>query len=162
MRKTKRKIDCIIIHHSYSMWGSAKVIDKWHKQRGWKGIGYHYVICNGYLSYRAWAQNRYNVKHDGLIQTGRPVERVGAHCKGKNRTSIGICIIGNFDAATPRISARQYAALIHCLATLCERHDVSPKRIFYHRQFAFKTCPGNHFPPRALVIDDVLEKLGDP
>jgi hypothetical protein len=42
-----RKIDTIVIHQSDSAFGNAAVIDKWHRERGWSGIGYHWVILNG-------------------------------------------------------------------------------------------------------------------
>ena len=42
-----REIKKIIIHCSDSEFGDAALIDKWHKERGWTGIGYHYVILNG-------------------------------------------------------------------------------------------------------------------
>ena len=75
-----RKITQIIIHCSATPEGkdyTVADIDRWHKARGFKMIGYHYVI------YR-----------DGSIHTGRPLEMVGAHCKGHNAHSIGICYIG--------------------------------------------------------------------
>jgi len=55
----------------------AKEIDEWHKQRGWKGIGYHYVI-----------------RRSGLIEPGRPENEKGAHVAGFNAHSIGICWVG--------------------------------------------------------------------
>lgn len=75
-----RKIDKIIIHCSATPEGrdfTVADIDLWHRQRGFKMIGYHYVI------YR-----------DGSIHEGRPKEDVGAHCLGHNSTSLGICYIG--------------------------------------------------------------------
>lgn len=44
---TMGRIDKIIINCSDSDWGDAEVIDEWHRERGWDGIGYHYIICNG-------------------------------------------------------------------------------------------------------------------
>lgn len=75
-----RKIDEIILHCSdtyHDMDIGVKEIDRWHKKRGWAGIGYHYVI-----------------KRDGWIEHGRDVKSVGAHCKGRNLHSIGVCVIG--------------------------------------------------------------------
>lgn len=81
----KRTItEVIILHHSMSGDVSANVIDDWHKQNGWSGIGYHYVI-------------RYN----GNIEKGRLLERIGAHAKGRNDNSIGICIVGDFSKNKP-------------------------------------------------------------
>jgi N-acetyl-anhydromuramyl-L-alanine amidase AmpD len=55
----------------------ATVIDRWHRERGWLKIGYHYVIGR-----------------DGTIEIGRDVDSIGAHAKGYNKSSIGICLIG--------------------------------------------------------------------
>lgn len=78
-----RKIDAIVIHCSAtraSLPVTVNDIDGWHRARGFKKIGYHYVI------YR-----------DGSVHPGRPVEEVGAHAEGHNATSIGICYVGGLD-----------------------------------------------------------------
>lgn len=93
-----------IIHCSESRYGNASLITKWHLQRGWKTIGYHYVILNGQLS-----KECYNIHWDGWIETGRPLDddqyiepfEVGAHVKGYNR-SVGICLIGGEGKYTSR------------------------------------------------------------
>lgn len=75
-----RQIRTLIVHYSASpdhMDIGRKEINKWHLERGWSGIGYHYVI-----------------RRDGTIETGRPVEKVGAHARGRNADSIGICWVG--------------------------------------------------------------------
>ena len=79
----------IIIHCSATPKGveySASDIDKWHRQRGYSKIGYHYVI-----------------KLDGKIEKGREENEMGAHCLGENLYSIGICYIGGLseDKETP-------------------------------------------------------------
>lgn len=55
----------------------AKDIDRWHRKRGWNGIGYHYVI-----------------RRDGTLENGRDPTIPGAHVKGHNRHSLGICLVG--------------------------------------------------------------------
>ena len=85
-----RRIKEIIIHCSATPEGrdyTVEDITKWHKQRGFRTIGYHYVI------YR-----------DGSIHPGRPIEQIGAHCAGHNTSSIGICYIGGCasDGHTPK------------------------------------------------------------
>ena len=78
-----RNIDSIIVHCSATKAGqdfTATDIDRWHRERGFNGIGYHYVICL-----------------DGKLEKGRDVALVGAHCKGWNERSIGICYIGGLD-----------------------------------------------------------------
>ena len=70
-----RHIKRIIIHCSDTPEGrddTAADIDRWHRAKGWDGIGYHYVV-----------------RLDGTIETGRPLERPGAHCAGYNQSSIG-------------------------------------------------------------------------
>lgn len=78
-----RKIIRIIVHCAATPADvSARTIDKWHKARGWSGIGYHHVI-----------------RRDGTIEPGRPPSKIGAHTKGNNRDSIGICLAGGKNAA---------------------------------------------------------------
>lgn len=78
-----RKIDSIIVHCSATKVGqdfTAANVDRWHRERGFNGIGYHYII-----------------RLDGKIEKGRDVSLPGAHCKGWNERSIGICYIGGVD-----------------------------------------------------------------
>lgn len=101
-------------------------IDRWHKQRGWKGIGYHYVI------YR-----------DGSIHTGRKIEEIGAHCTGQNADSIGICYIGGVatDGKTPKDTRTpaQKAALRGLINEL--KAKFPGITVHGHREFANKACP---------------------
>lgn len=129
-----REIKKIIVHCSDSYFGDVKAIDAWHKARGWRGIGYHLVITNGVID----ATDRYDEAKDGLIQEGRPIEQVGAHCKGKNRESIGVCLIGK-----THFSARQlYYALPKILTDFLKFYELTPNCIFGHRDFnVHKTCP---------------------
>lgn len=81
--KVMRKIDSIIVHCSATKAGldfSAADIDRWHRERGFNDIGYHYIVCL-----------------DGKIEKGRDILLMGAHCKGWNERSIGICYIGGLD-----------------------------------------------------------------
>ena len=96
----------IIIHRSESNWGNVKVIDGWHKKRGWDGIGYHYVIENQFPFPINWIERKPNFENDGKIEVGRKFGTRGAHCRGHNHDSVGICIIGmrNF-------TGKQFASL---------------------------------------------------
>lgn len=124
-----RKIKQIIIHCSDTPEGRddrAKDIDRWHKQRGFDEIGYHYVI-----------------DLDGTIEAGRELEKVGAHCKGYNVESIGICYIGGADKKSlkPRDTRtdEQKASLLLLLRYLKSRY---PEAVVYgHRDFSDKPCP---------------------
>jgi N-acetylmuramoyl-L-alanine amidase len=123
-----RSIDSIIIHCSATPAGrevTVEEIDRWHRQRGFRCIGYHYVI---YL--------------DGSLHEGRPLEEVGAHCEGHNAHSIGICYIGGVsDTFTPldTRTVAQRATLHRLLQELKERFPKA--QIYGHRDFSAKACP---------------------
>lgn len=75
-----RMINKIIVHCADTPDGknfTVKDIDRWHKERGWKGCGYHHII-----------------RLDGIVENGRAIPEIGAHCQGYNENSIGICLIG--------------------------------------------------------------------
>ena len=83
--------DCVILHCSVSSYGDVFLIDKWHKERGFKGVGYHAVCLNG----RPHKSNEYFTSYDGVIEPGRPINTTGAHClNGFNSHSLGFCLIG--------------------------------------------------------------------
>ena len=123
-----RDIDKIIVHCSATPEGrdiSAATIDKWHKERGWSGIGYHFVV-----------------KLDGTIEYGRMVDKVGAHCKGHNKSSIGICYIGGVDSdmnAKDTRTNEQVATLLELIRILKKMHP--GVEVFGHRDFSTKECP---------------------
>lgn len=129
-----RRINKIIVHCSDSDFGSADIIDQWHRERGFDCIGYHFVITNGRLS----NSDEYNPKNDGLIQAGRPVNIQGAHCKGHNADSIGICLIGKNHFTAEQL----LSALPSLLAKLIVEKDLTVHKIFGHKDFnGHKTCP---------------------
>ena len=79
-KKKMRTVKKIIIHCSdtfNTMDIGVEEIRKWHMKRGFNDIGYHFVI-----------------RRDGTIETGRDINTIGAHCKGQNKDSIGICLVG--------------------------------------------------------------------
>ncbi len=124
-----RRINEIIVHCSATPKGrdfTVADITNWHKQRGFKTIGYHYVV------YR-----------DGSVHVGRPVEQVGAHCVGHNANSIGVCYIGGLaaDGKTPEDTRTiaQKDALVLLLNKL--KRDFPLATIHGHRDFAQKACP---------------------
>ena len=124
-----RHINEIIIHCSATPEGrdyTVADIDRWHRARGWRGIGYHYVI------YR-----------DGSVHAGRPVEQIGAHCTGHNANSIGICYIGGVsaDGKTPKDTRTpaQRIALRELVEELRAKYPGAT--VHGHREFAPKACP---------------------
>ena len=125
-----REIHRIILHMAYtppSMDIGAAEIDGWHKQRGWSGIGYHYVI-----------------RRDGTVETGRPVEHQGAHTKGENEDSIGICLIGGKHKAREGYDANFTSAQWRALDRLCRDLliEYPEAQISGHRDWGATKCPG--------------------
>jgi len=101
-----RNITKIVLHCSDSDFGDSTLIDGWHKARGWKGIGYHYVILNGYPDEASFKRRRPQFWRDGEVQSGRALDEVGAHVKGANVGTVGICLVGK-----DQFTAGQFASL---------------------------------------------------
>lgn len=118
-----RKITDIVLHCSATKEGQRVTvadIDRWHRDRGFRKIGYHYVIYP-----------------DGSIHAGRDIAEVGAHVSGHNATSIGICYVGGLDAAGQPKDTRtpeQKAAIVYLLESLREKFPAA--RICGHRDFS--------------------------
>ena len=124
-----RKIDKIIIHCSATPVGkdfSAETIRDWHvKGNKWDDIGYHYVV-----------------RLDGSLEYGRPIEIPGAHCRGHNKSSIGICYIGGVDNNLKPLDTRtdkQKESLEELLCYLKTLYGSS--KIYGHMDFSNKECP---------------------
>ena len=91
-----------------------------HLKRGWKDIGYHYYITR-----------------DGQVHTGRPLSQPGAHCKGHNHHSIGVCYEGGLDAEGQACDTRTRAQHQSMYALLCRLHDRFPSAIILgHRDLS--------------------------
>jgi hypothetical protein len=139
---------CIVIHHSGSEEGGAERFDQWHRERGWEGLGYHFVIGNG------------TDTDDGEIEVGfrwTQQER-GAHCKTDdgyyNQHSIGICLVGNFDLTRP--TPAQIHSLVRLCRYLCKRFHIPPSHIYTHGGITGKTdCPGKNFD-----VEGIRENVG--
>lgn len=124
-----RKINEIIVHCAATPEGKnfkAADIDRWHRERKMKCIGYHYVV-----------------DLDGTVEPGRPESEIGAHCLGHNQNSIGVCYVGGLsaDGRTPEDTrtAAQKEALLALLKKLRAKY---PKASIHgHRDFAAKACP---------------------
>lgn len=123
-----RKINKIIIHCSATPEGrnvTVGEIDRWHRDRGFSSIGYHWVI---YL--------------DGTIHKGREESLAGAHTVGHNADSIGVCYVGGVDKQMKPKDTRtpvQRIALKELVKNLQERYPGAT--IHGHNEFAAKACP---------------------
>lgn len=134
-----RRIDSIILHCSGSCFGNAVLIDRWHREKGWRGIGYHYVILNSYPDEESYRLKRPQFWRDGATQIGRRIEMTGAHARGHNAHSIGICLIGH-----GQFTHQQFRALALLFEQL--KKDYPEIRLLGHYEVLRpgdppKTCP---------------------
>lgn len=124
-----RKITEIIVHCTATPRGrdvSVSEVDAWHRARGFRCVGYHYLV-----------------RLDGTVERGRSEEETGAHCLGHNSRSIGVCYAGGVEAdgrtpADTRTGA-QRAALKRLIGELRRRYPGAS--VHGHREFAAKACP---------------------
>ncbi len=123
-----RSINEIIIHCSATPEGkefTVSDIDRWHRQRGFKMVGYHYVI-----------------RLDGTIEQGRPLEMIGAHCTGHNAHSIGICYIGGLDRSGKPKDTRTQVQRDVLWSLVKSLQKMFPEATVHgHREFTNKACP---------------------
>lgn len=130
--KNREKTEFIAIHCSAT--GDkqdigAKDIDRWHRAKGWKCIGYHYVI-----------------RRNGTVEEGRIETQIGAHVENWNAVSLGICLVGGVDANDPKkavnnFTKAQFESLKQLLVDLKSRYPEA--KIQGHRDFPAvkKACP---------------------
>lgn len=119
-RKTN-KIYLIILHHTASASATVEGINNDHLNRGWAGIGYHFLI-----------------QPDGTIDEARPVKYVGSHCAGNNSSSIGIALVGDFRKTKP--TKQQLESLELLVAELKDQYP-SIRRVLNHNDLYKTLCP---------------------
>ena len=134
-----RQINEIIVHctatnskwyENQSVEQVVKEITRWHTQeRGWSDCGYHAII-----------------HRDGEVGFARPIERTGAHCRGKNRGTIGVSLVGGRGSAADdrfedNFTAEQDAALRNLIAEYKDQFP-SIEKVTGHNDYASKACPG--------------------
>ena len=145
----------IVLHHSGTEGGSIESIDAAHRQRTdesgqpWLGIGYHFVVGNG------------EEMTDGEIApTFRWRQQLaGAHAGNTdyNAAGIGVCVIGDCDAAPP--SPRQTESLKRLVSTLASRYQIPQSAIVPHSDLKPTNCPGRYFPLKEIAAA-VVEPSG--
>ncbi|MFT6772301.1 MAG: N-acetylmuramoyl-L-alanine amidase [Paracoccaceae bacterium] len=145
-----RRITEIILHCAASRpdqdIGAAE-IDAWHHARGWSGIGYHWVI-----------------RREGTIEAGRSEAQMGAHVRGRNQGTIGVCLAGGFgssadDAPEDHFTLEQLRALAGLLRDLRRRYPGAS--VTGHNAYAAKACPGFRVPlhlARIMRLDPVKDQ----
>ena len=118
-----RAMSTIVIHCSATKENkdySVEDIKKWHLQRGFNDVGYHFVI-----------------KLDGTIELGRPLNKIGAHVSGNNTGSIGICYIGGLSSngkAKDTRTLKQKESLINLVTIL--KSFIPIKEVKGHRDYS--------------------------
>lgn len=108
-----------VIHHTASHDVSAKTIDQWHKERGWDGIGYHFVI-----------------RQNGDIETGRNINKKGAHSGDYRNWWIGITLTGYDEFSVLQIKALK---------------KLLKKRRIKHIERHHSNCPGKGLSLKGLL-----------
>jgi N-acetylmuramoyl-L-alanine amidase len=125
-----RRIHWIIIHQSASSnpkHDNPATIERWHRDRGFSEVGYHFLIDS-----------------KGILHKGRDENKIGAHTLGNNRGSLGICLLGLFDKSNPdrQPTPAQFKTLEILLIDLCSRHDLKKSDILGHSDLSATLCPG--------------------
>lgn len=137
-----RNLDEIIVHTTATRkdWMAADSVEakvaeirRWHvEDRGWRDIGYHYVI-----------------DRDGRVAAGRPLTQVGAHARGRNKSSVGIALVGGHggsenDSFEDHYTPAQDASLRALIGQI--KSQYGDMKVTGHNQFAAKACPCFHAP----------------
>lgn len=145
----------IVVHHSANAKDTPQGMDAWHRQRGWDGLGYDFVIGNG-VNYP-----------DGQVFVGHrwAQQLVGAHTKAGaglyfgvprppnffNERGIGICLIGNFEEQNP--TPRQMQTLQLLIQWLSSQTGIHTAYVYGHGEVTHKTqCPGRYLKPQLAAI----------
>ena len=132
-----RKVDEVIIHctatranwwQGKSTVAKAAEVERWHLDRGFSSIGYHWII-----------------DRDGTTIAGRPEEMTGAHVRGHNSQSIGITLLGGHgsnadDEFDDHFTPEQEIALRKLIDDIKRRHPI--KKVTGHNAYSPKACPG--------------------
>lgn len=135
--------DGIVVHHSATPDATPQSLDRAHRNAGLSQLGYHVVIGNG------------RRMGDGEIHLGaRWLEQLpGAHVAGPNgsrmnRTTIGICLVGDGDRRA--FTQSQMIALVDVVRLLQYELGIDADRVRLHRDLAGTTSPGQFFPEAAF------------
>lgn len=135
----------IMVHHSASH--DTKAVDaeqfeKWHKAKGWKDIGYHWII------------EKIGDRYHSIM--GRPMYMQGSHSTGMNSKALGVVFAGNFQES--RVPQEQLEEGADLIAGLCFGLGIGSSEVVAHRDFRQTLCPGELF-PMARLRDMVNDRL---
>ena len=135
MANLTKKVQYLVFHHTGGRHhdASAAHINRVHIERGWAGIGYHFVI-----------------RWDGTLEIGRPLHKQGSHTAGYNDVSLGVVMSGNFEEGEPTEEQLRCGV---ALARLIGRNypDIEYVR---HKDIGRATlCNGKNFPWEQFIRD---------
>ena len=154
--KPKRRVKRVFLHcsaHDGKHSDNAETIDAWHKDRGWKGIGYHFFI-----------------RFDGTIEHGRPLHQTPAAQARHNRGTIAICLHGGQNSKPDAFTEQQFDSLRRLCRDIDAAYD--GKITFHgHKEVSAKACPvfdykavlgldRNGYLKRGVVNERKLENAG--
>tara|TARA_R100000664_G_scaffold27686_1_gene38536 strand:- start:6889 stop:7302 length:414 start_codon:yes stop_codon:yes gene_type:complete len=122
-----KNVSRVVVHHSASDRDTTtpETIYRWHRDRGWRDIGYHFIITG-----------------DGALHFGRPENQTGAHTKGHNQTALGVCVTGNFEKSQP--TPKQWEMLTLFLQRCIDKYGLHRRDIHWHQEFGNTACPGKN------------------
>lgn len=143
----RTKTERIILHHAEASVCSAEDIHRWHKQKGWSGAGYHFLV-----------------RKDGSIYRMRPEDKVGAHAYGSNYNSIGICAEGKY--MEEEMPVAQKNSIIELVSELKKKYNIT--KVQKHKDVCATSCPGDKYPFEEIIngvvitgeVEEVLEATG--
>lgn len=131
----------IICHNADASICSIQDIDRWHKNNGWAGCGYHFLV-----------------RKDGSVYRGRPEDKLGAHTSNYNTGSLGICFEGKYN--TEEMPEAQLKAGQELIKYLLDKYNLSKVNVYKHKDFNNTDCPGHNFPwtniMDGITIDNVV------
>jgi len=134
----------LVLHHSATAAGSAAAFGRYHRQvRGWKELGYHFVVGNGQGS------------QNGRVEVSDrwTKQEPGAHAGSAlyNTRGIGICLVGHFSRTRP--TSAQYDSLLRLCAHLMRKYGIPLANVRRHSDVGSTECPGANFPFEKLIGD---------
>lgn len=162
-----RNVQYLVVHCAdtpASMDIGRREIARWHRERGWRDIGYHYVIRRNGALERGRHLNR-----DHLLNT----QEMGAHVAGHNAVSVGVCLVGGRgDDGQPsaNYTSAQYRRLRELLHLLSRQFPGA--QVVGHADLddTGKTCPNFNvsawweervpdLPPEPEAVDQLVARL---
>lgn len=150
-----RKWAYLMIHHTATAPTlTVADIDRMHRQRGYNGVGYHYLIQR-------------DREGKAYLKAGRSDTQIGAHAgvNKYNREALGLSVIGYFHPGSEHsehVGDQLFADIVAAVCHLCKTYGIPADNahILYHRDVRSTACPGDWFPAKATLIQAVRKALG--